>query len=74
MIREHIQIDTRHGSPYDRGMADSYYQRGRSPHYFKGDSYNSPRVTYKDMTPDEVVAYHAGYDDNEESGDYKDWG
>jgi len=73
-VREHIQIDTRHGGPYDRGMADSYYQRGRNPHYFKGDSYNSSRVTYKDMTPDEVVAYHAGYDDNEESGDYKDWG
>ena len=73
-VRYHIVFETRHGSPYDRGMADSYYQRGRNPHYFKGDSYNSPRVTYKDMTPDEVVAYHAGYDDNEDDGDYKDWG
>jgi hypothetical protein len=73
-VRYHIVFETRHGSPYDRGMADSYYQRGRNPHYFKGDSYNSPRVTYKDMTPDEVVAYHAGYDDNEDAGDYKDWG
>jgi hypothetical protein len=74
MIREHIVFETRHGSPYDRGAADSYYERGRNPHYFIGDSYNSPRVTYKDMTPDEVEAYNAGYDDNEESGEHKDWG
>ena len=74
MIREHIVIDTRHGGPYDRGGADSYYQRGYNPHYFKGDSYSSERVTYDDMTPDEVEAYRAGYDDNEESGEYKDWG
>jgi hypothetical protein len=59
-VREHIVIDTRHGGPYDRGMADSYYRRGRTPHY-------------KDMTPDEVEAYNAGYDDNEEAGDYKEW-
>lgn len=25
------------------------------------------------LTPDEVVAYMAGYDDNEESGDKKQW-
>jgi hypothetical protein len=73
MIREHIEIDTRHGGPYDRGAADSYYRRGRNPHYYKGDTGNSPRVTAKDMTPDEVEAYHAGYDDNEESGSFKDW-
>ena len=73
MIREHIVIDTRHGGPYDRGSADSYYRRGRNPHFFRGDSYQSERVEYKDMTPDEVVAYNAGYDDNEEFGDYKEW-
>jgi hypothetical protein len=37
------------------------------------DTGSSPRVTYKDMTLDEVEAYHAGYDDNEESGDHKEW-
>ena len=73
MIREHIVIDTRHGGPYDRGSADSYYRRGRNPHFFRGDSYQSERVTYKDMTPDEIEAYNAGYDDNEEFGDYKEW-
>jgi hypothetical protein len=73
MIREHIQMETRHGSPYDRGMADSYYGRSRNPHYYLGGTGNSPRITAKDMTPDEIAAYHAGYDDNEEMGDYKQW-
>ena len=35
-------MNKRHGGPYDRGSADSYYQRGPRPHYFKGDTYNSP--------------------------------
>ena len=26
-------VDKRHGGPYDRGSADSYYQRGEDPHY-----------------------------------------
>ena len=72
-IREHIVIDTRHGGPYDRGMADSYYRRGRNPHYYVGATSTTPRVGFKDMTPDEVVAYNAGYDDNEESGDHKEY-
>lgn len=73
MIREHIVFETRHGSPYDRGSADSYYRRGRNPHYYVGDTGSSERVGFKDMTPDEVEAYHAGYDDNEDSGDFKEW-
>jgi hypothetical protein len=73
MIREHIEIDTQHGSPYDRGSADSYYGRPRQPHYYPNGTGNEPRVNYKNMTPDEVVAYHAGYDDNEESGDKKSY-
>ncbi len=73
MIREHIQFETRHGSAYDRGSADSYYGRGRRPHYYKGDTHRSERVEEKDMTPDEIVAYHAGYDDNEADGNFKDW-
>ena len=72
-VREHIVIDTRHGGPYDRGMADSYYRRGKTPHYYMADTGSSPRVCYKDMTPDEVEAYLAGYEDNEEAGDYKEW-
>lgn len=73
MIREHIVIDTRHGGPYDRGTADSYYGRGYNPHYYKGDTGTSERVMAKNMTMDEIAAYAAGYEDNEESGDRKDW-
>ena len=61
-IREHIMIDKRHGGPYDRGSADSYYGRPRRPQYYKGDTATSDRVEYKDMTPDEVVVYMAGYE------------
>jgi hypothetical protein len=74
MVREHIVIDTRHGGPYDRGSADSYYGRPRSPHYYVGNTGSSERVELKDMTEDEIVAYYAGYDDNEAEGNFKDWG
>ena len=66
------QYDERHGGPYDRGSADSYYGRGFNPHYYTGDTYNSERV--EDLTAEEIEAYKAGYDDNEEDGNFKDWG
>ena len=72
-LRQHMLIDRRHGGPYDRGSADSYYGRPRRPHYYRGDTGTSDRVDYDGMTPDEVVAYLAGYEDNEESGDKKNW-
>ena len=68
------QYDTRHGGAYDRGSADAYYRRSYDPHYFQGDTYSSDRVELKDMTADEITAYTAGYRDQEESGDFKDWG
>jgi hypothetical protein len=73
MVREHIEIDARHGGPYDRGMADSYYRRDYNPHYYKGATGSSERVGLKHMTADEIVAYTAGYNDNEDEGNYKDW-
>jgi len=73
MIREHIVFETRHGSPYDRGMADSYYRRGYNPHYYLGNTGTSERVSLKDMTPDEIVAYTAGYNDNEDDYNFKEW-
>ena len=66
------EYDTTHGSPFDRGSADSYYGRWRNPH--KGGSRGSmgwDEIT--DLTPEEVEAYHAGYDHNEQYGDKKDW-
>ena len=63
----------RHGGAYDRGAADYYYRRPRQPHYFMGGTNTSPRVDEQNMTEDEVVAYHKGYDDAELDGDQKDY-
>ena len=68
------EIDKRHGSCFDRGSADSYYNRPRSPHYYVGDTYKSEKVTVENMTEEEIANYHAGYDWNESNGDKKDWG
>lgn len=64
----------RHGGAYDRGAADSYYRRGRKPHYFVGDTYSSEKVTEERMTKEEIEAYHRGFDANEAVGNHKDWG
>jgi hypothetical protein len=69
-----MEYDKRHGGPYDRGGMDSYYRRGFNPHYYTGDTYQSELVKLEDMTPEEITAYTKGYNDNEDLGDYKDWG
>ena len=63
----------RHGSPYDRGSADSYYRRPRKPHYYEGDTYDSPLVEQKAMTEAEIEEYYKGYDDNQRAGNFKEW-
>ena len=68
-----MAYDQRHGGPWDRGSADSYYNRPFSPHYFKGPTYQSEKVELKDMIAGEITAYTAGYNWNEEHGDKKDW-
>jgi hypothetical protein len=62
-----------HESPYDRGGADSYYRRGRSPHYYKRIDGKRVLVSRKDMTLKEVAEYDFGFQVNEESGDFKQW-
>lgn len=59
-----------HGSPYDRESADSYYWSPADPHYWP----NGERVEEEDMTPEEIEAYHTGFNYNEQFGDKKDWG
>lgn len=62
-------IRTRHGSLFDRGSADSYYGRKQSPHWYpKGTGMGEPVV---DLTPEEVVEYIAGYEENEKRGNKK---
>ena len=63
--------DQRHGGPYDRGSADSYYGRPPVPHYFEGATYQSNEIT--DLNNLEVAAYMAGYEDNEINGEKKEW-
>lgn len=64
---------TRHGGAYDRGSADSYYGRPFNPHYFTGATYSSTRVDAADMTPEEIEAYSRGYEENEMSGNFKEY-
>ena len=65
--------DTRHGGPFDRGSADSYYGRGRNPHYYVGGTGMSDRVEQDQMTAEEIEAYTAGFKWNEKFGDKKDY-
>ena len=63
-----------HGNPFDRGAADSYYHRGRDPHIWPEGTYNGTRIEASGMSAEEIEAYNAGYDYNEQCGDKKDWG
>lgn len=67
------QYDRRHGGPFDRGSADSYYRRGFVPHYFVGGTHQSQKIERNAMTPEEIEAYAAGYEENEWIGDHKIW-
>jgi hypothetical protein len=73
MFKEDIKYDTAHGSAFDRGSADSYYSRGRNPHLYPNGTYNEPRIPEDMMSPEEIEAYHAGYDYNDQFGDKKSW-
>ena len=74
MVMDKIVIAQRHGSAYDRGGADAYYRRKFEPHYYKGDSYSSERIELLDPSTKDYQAYKQGYQDQVDSGDFKDWG
>jgi hypothetical protein len=65
--------DSSHGSPFDRGSADSYYGRFASPHWYPKGTGRAPRIEGQAMTQDEIKAYYAGYEHNEQHGDKKSW-
>jgi len=69
-----MRLDRDHGSPYDRGSADSYYQRSFRPHYFVGGTYNSDEIQQSEMTLAECQEYVRGWQDNQAAGNFKDWG
>jgi hypothetical protein len=65
--------EQKHGGAFDRGAADSYYHRPRDPRMYPNGTYNPPRIEMSLMSPEEIDAYHAGYDWNEQFGDKKQW-
>ena len=72
-LRLGCQFDRkRHGGLFDRGSADSYYHRPRSPHWWPHGTGRGEMIT--DLTPSERAEYLAGYEYNEKNGDKKDWG
>jgi hypothetical protein len=68
------KFNTRHGGPFDRGSADSYYGRGINPHYYVEGTSTSPKIEMEKMTKEEIADYMAGFEWNEKFGDKKDWG
>ena len=65
------QFDRRHGGAWDRGSADSYYRRPYKPHKYVAGTYTSERV--ESLSADDLAAYRAGWNYNEELGDFKEW-
>lgn len=61
----------RNGSLFDRGSADSYYNRPRTPHWWPNGTGRGAVVA--ELTDAEHKEYMAGYDYNEECGDKKNW-
>lgn len=61
----------RHGSLYDRGVADSWYGRSPCPHWYPDGSYRNQEVSA--ATPEERAEYMAGYEAMESAGGKKQW-
>ena len=68
-----MEINRRHGGPYDRGAADSYYQRPFRPHYFVGETYNSDEIQQSEMTLEQIEEYARGWRENQAAGNFKEW-
>ena len=66
-------FDRSHGSPFDRGAADSWYSRPRDPHYWPQGTYNGRCREISEMSAEQVQAYLAGYDYNEQYGGKKSY-
>ena len=64
-------FDKRHGGPWDRGSADSYYMRPYKPHKYVAGTMTSERI--EDLSAHDLAAYAAGWNYNEELGDFKEW-
>lgn len=70
---EGVEYDATHGSPFDRGSADSWYSRPEEPHWYPEGTYRGKRVEAPNMSLGEMRAYYAGYRYNEQHGGKKEW-
>tara|TARA_B100001094_G_scaffold280328_1_gene291052 strand:- start:75 stop:308 length:234 start_codon:yes stop_codon:yes gene_type:complete len=70
---QNTKYDERHGGPFDRGSADSWYRRAPNPHYWTRGSYQGEQVLENEMTEKEIEAYYAGFDENERAGAFKEY-
>jgi hypothetical protein len=61
-----MKNDRSHGSPFDRGSADSFYRRVGYPHYINA---RGERIEESEMTADQIAEYKAGFIDNEKQID-----
>lgn len=61
------------GSPYDRGSADSYYQRLPDPHWYPAGVTPRRRVEESEMTKEQIREYMLGFAENEASLNFKEW-
>ena len=61
-------INREHGSPFDRGAADSYYRRGALPHKIV-----DKKIIWIKRNSDEWLEYMAGYDENEKMRNFKEY-
>jgi hypothetical protein len=68
-----VEYNDRHGGPFDRGSADSWYSRPIDPHYYVGDTHTTTRIDLVDMSKKEIEDYLAGYNYNEEFGGKKEY-
>lgn len=67
------KYNDRHGGPFDRGSADSYYGRPKRPHYFVGPTHQSEEKAEYEMSAKQIAAYLAGYAYSDWYGDKKSW-
>ena len=62
-----------HGSPFDRGGADFWYNRPQRPHYWPDGTGFGDRVTEDKMTKEQVKEYLTGFNQAMDAGDQKEW-
>ena len=67
------QYDKSQNSPYTRGEFDSYNRHPKRPHYYIKVEGGKHRVEEKDMTPEEIKAYYAGFEANEKARDWREY-